>query len=79
MEKKYIIELPETDSEFDFASIQPYTESNLEQIRKEAFKDGYDAACKDIDIKSKTNAAYQKGVEDAWAVVGKILEKMKEE
>ena len=54
---------------FDMTGIDkltPYTEPNLEQVRKEAFKNGYDAACKDIDIKSKINAAYRKGMEDAW-------------
>ena len=45
--------------------LMPYTEHDLEQIKKEAFKNGYDAACKDIDIKSKTNAAYRKGYQDA--------------
>ena len=44
----------------------PYTEPDLEQVREDAFKNGYDAACKDIDIKSKINAAYRKGMEDAW-------------
>lgn len=43
----------------------PYTEPDMEKVREEAFKNGYDAACKDIDIKSKTNAAYQKGYQDA--------------
>lgn len=54
---------------FDMTGIgklTPYTEPDLEQVRKEAYKNGYDAACKDIDIKSKTNAAYQKGLSDAW-------------
>ena len=53
--------------------LTPYTEPDLEQVRKEAFKNGYDAACKDIDIKSKTNAAYQKGLEDAWEAARKII------
>ena len=46
---------------------------NFEQVRKEAYKNGYDAACKDIDIKSKTNAAYRKGLEDAWDAARKII------
>lgn len=55
------------------SSAIPYTEPDTEQNRKEAFKNGYDAACKDIDIKSKTNAAYQKGLEDAWEAARKIV------
>lgn len=45
---------------------------NFEQVRKEAYKNGYDAACKDIDIKSKINAAYRKGLDDAWEAVKKL-------
>ena len=45
----------------------------MEQIREEAFKNGYDTACKDIDVKSKTNAAYRKGLEDAWEAARKIV------
>lgn len=52
--------------------LTPYTESDMEKVREEAFKNGYDAACKDIDIKSKTNAAYRKGLEDAWETAKKI-------
>ena len=53
--------------------LTPYTEPDLEQVRKEAFKNGYDAACKDIDIKSKINAAYRKGLEDAWEASRKVV------
>ena len=53
--------------------VTPYTEPDMEKVREEAFKNGYDAACKDIDIKSKTNAAYRKGLSDAWAVARKIV------
>lgn len=53
-------------------SLTPYTEPDMEQVREDAFKNGYDAACKDIDIKSKTNAAYRKGLEDAWEAARKI-------
>lgn len=45
--------------------LAPYTEPDFKQVREEAFKDGYDTACRDIDIKSKTNAAYQKGLFDS--------------
>lgn len=52
--------------------LTPYTAPDMEQVREDAFKNGYDAACKDIDIKSKINAAYRKGLEDAWEVVKKL-------
>ena len=55
------------------AGLTPYTEPDTEQVREDAFKNGYDAACKDIDVKSKTNAAYRKGLEDAWNAARKIV------
>ena len=77
MEKKYIIKLEENEIAYKTVNSNgcpmigllhpaPYTEPDLEQVREDAFKNGYDAACKDIDIKSKINAAYRKGMEDAW-------------
>ena len=51
----------------------PYAEPDTEKVMEEAYKTGYDAACKDIDIKSKTNAAYQKGLEDVWETVKKLF------
>lgn len=60
---------------FDFKypeDLTPYTEPDTEQVREDAFKNGYDAACKDIDVKSKINAAYRKGLEDAWEAARKI-------
>lgn len=65
-EKQIAVELIQEDS------LTPYTEPDMEQVREDAFKNGYDAACKDIDIKSKTNAAYRKGLEDAWEAARKI-------
>ena len=61
---------------FDMTGINKlisYTEPDMEKVREEAFKNGYDAACKDIDIKSKINAAYQKGLSDAWECARKII------
>lgn len=61
---------------FDFKDpedLTPYTEPDTEQVREEAFKNGYDAACKDIDVKSKINAAYRKGLEVAWDAARKIV------
>lgn len=82
---KYIIELERGETAYKTVNsngkplIQllapiPYTEPDLEQVRKGAFKNGYDAACKDIDIKSKTNAAYRNGLEDAWECARKIVD-----
>ena len=53
--------------------LTPYAEPDLNQAMEDAFKNGYDAACKDIDVKSKTNAAYRKGLEDAWNAARKIV------
>lgn len=61
---------------FDFKDPEDltlYTEPDTEQVREEAFKNGYDAACKDIDVKSKINAAYRKGLENAWEAARKIV------
>jgi hypothetical protein len=54
--------------------LTPYTEPDTGAIREEAFRSGYDAACRIIDIKSKTNAAYQKGLSDAWECARKIAD-----
>lgn len=53
--------------------LTPYAEPDLNQAMEDAFKNGYDAARKDIDVKSKINAAYQKGLEDAWDAARKII------
>ena len=52
--------------------LTPYTEPDIEKVREEVYRQGYDAACKDIDIKSKINAAYRKGLDDAWEAVKKL-------
>lgn len=53
--------------------LRPYTEPDLDAVREEAFKNGYDAAYNDIDIKSKNNAAYQKGLSNAWETVKELF------
>ena len=75
MGKKYIVELPETGSEFDFASIRPYTEPDLEQVRKEAYEKGR----KDVETQfcsydacKNRQEEYQCGLNDAWETVRKI-------
>lgn len=60
-------------SEQIISKLTPYTEHDTEQVREDAFKNGYDAACKDIDVKSKINAAYRKGLEDAWETVEELF------
>ena len=49
-------------------SLTPYTEHNMEQIRKEAYKDGYDAG-----FGRKIDASYQEGLSDAWEAARKII------
>ena len=58
--------------------IEPYTEPDLEQVRKEAYDKGYHEghnACfetaKDI-MEEKRNEAYQRGLSDAWEAARKI-------
>lgn len=81
---KYIIELERGETAYKTVDLNgtpliqlldplPYTESDTEQVMEDAFKNGYDTACKDIDVKSKTNAAYRKGLEDAWDAARKIV------
>lgn len=53
--------------------LTPYTEPDTGAIREEAFKSGYNSACKVIDVESKTNTAYQKGLSDAWEAARKIV------
>ena len=58
--------------------IEPYTEPDLEQVRKEAYEKGYHDGhnvcyenAKDL-MEEKKNEAYQRGLADAWEAVGKI-------
>ena len=86
MGKKYIIEKDDNesiwsiyadangDATIEYVSLTPYTEPDMEQVREDAFKNGYDAACKDIDVKSKINAAHRKGLEDAWEAARKVTQ-----
>ena len=58
--------------------IEPYTEPDLEQVRKEAYDKGYHDGhnvcyenAKDL-MEEKKNEAYQRGLTDAWEVARKI-------
>lgn len=59
--------------------LTPYTEPDLEQVRKEAYEKGYETAkheCEDCPKQAYTDAirmeGYQKGLSDAWDVARKI-------
>ncbi len=65
----------------DFKSVEdltPYTEPGLEQIRKEAYDNGYHDGCnacyetaKDL-MEKKKDEAYKRGLADAWEAARKI-------
>ena len=64
-------------------SMTPYTEPDLEQVRKEAYEKGYETAkheCEDCNANAvkiaddNAHEAYQKGLEDAWDAARKICD-----
>jgi len=62
MGKKYLLEIEENkDGSFAWSNFAPYAEPDLEQVRKEAYKDGYNAG-----FGKKIDASYQEGLNDAW-------------
>ena len=87
MGKKYIIEMKENErlykaklDAFNGPMIQeiagaPYTESDIEQVRKEAYKEGYTHGAHDAKkvFEDHANEAYQKGLNDAWETARKIV------
>lgn len=53
----------------------PYTEPDMEQVRKEAYDKGYDDAAAEIGSNEQqaiAEKAYQKGLSDAWECARKI-------
>ena len=48
----------------DVAGLMPYTEPELEQVRKEAYDKGYMAAY--VKSHMETRGSYQQGLADAW-------------
>lgn len=53
----------------------PYTEPDMEKVRKEAYDKGYDDATAEIgsDEQAIAEKAYQKGLSDAWEAARKIV------
>ena len=77
---KYIVELKKNETLYKAATREsdgtayvcsaigtPYTEPDIEQIRKEAYKDGYNAG-----FGKKIHTSYQEGLSDAWEAARKI-------
>lgn len=63
-------------------SLMPYTEHDIEQVRKEAYDKGYETAkheCEDCNANAvkiaddNAHEAYQKGLEDAWEAAIKVV------
>lgn len=58
--------------------LTPYTEPDLEQVRKEAYEDGYKTAKVQCNIQAEKDLRevgekhYQKGLSDAWECARKI-------
>ena len=79
MGKKYIIELEQEEIAYKTVNSKgtpmiqllapaPYTEPNMEQVRKEAYQKGYETGYKDGYNEPGKNQqeAYQRGLNDAW-------------
>ena len=56
--------------------VTPYTEPDLEQVRKEAYDKGYDDAAEEIgsDEHAIADKAYNQGLADAWEVARKVAD-----
>lgn len=56
--------------------LDPYTEPDMEQVRKEAYDKGYDDATAKIgsDERAIAEKAYQKGLSDAWEAARKVTQ-----
>lgn len=90
MEKKYIIELKDNTAwlqwvnvvddgqvYFDFKypeDLTPYTEPDLEQIRKETYEEGYKEGMQLSIDDAKLKEEYKHGLSDAWEAARKIWE-----
>ena len=88
--KKYIIELEEDQytirllkikngekwPQCDFMAVTPYTEPDLDAIRKEAYDKGYKDATAKIssDEQAIAEKAYHSGLNDAWAAAKNLQE-----
>lgn len=88
MKKKYIIELEDNQMAYTTTVIDgmafikllqtlPYTEPDIEQVRKEAYDKGYEDCRDDLDLgEIKNNAfndGYKCGLDDAWEAARTIV------
>lgn len=86
---KYIVELKKNETLYKAATREsdgtayvcsaigtPYTEPDMEQVRKEAYDKGYDDATAEIgsDEQAIAEKAYQKGLSDAWDAARKVTQ-----
>ena len=88
---KYIVELKKNETLYKATTREsdgtayvcsaigtPYTASDLEQVRKEAYEDGYKTAKVQCNIQAEKDLRevgerhYQKGLSDAWEAARKI-------
>ena len=75
MGKKYLLEIEENkDGSFAWSNFAPYTEPDLEQVRKEGYQKGYETGYEDgYDEPGKNQQeAYQRGLADAWEAAKRI-------
>lgn len=84
--KKYIIEFSEDPYTIrllkikngdecpttEFKAVTPYTEPDIEKIRKEAFDEGYKEGMQLSIDDAKLKEAYQQGLNDAWDAARKF-------
>jgi len=84
MEKKYIIKLEENEIAYKTVNSNgcpmigllhpaPYTEPDLEQVRKEAYEEGYAEGSKE-DYDEAYLKGYNQGLSDAWECARKIVD-----
>lgn len=96
--KKYIIEFSEDPHTIrlmkikngdkfpitEFKTVDPYTEPDTEQVREEAYEDGYKTAKVQCNIQAEKDLRevgerhYQKGLSDAWEATMKIADMLSE-
>lgn len=69
---KYIIYVPDPKNKFDFGTVTPYVEPDLDAIRKEAYDEGYKEGMQLSIDDAKLKEEYQRGLNDAWECARKI-------
>lgn len=88
MSKKYIIELDEDPHNIrlmqlknggdgvpitEFKAVRPYKEPNLEQVKEEAYAEGYKEGMQLSIDDAKLKEEYKRGLADAWEAARKIM------